>query len=264
MYPEFSQGYLILTEEIELRPFSAGSFRSALMGIRIYKCLCDSSGKQRSIASRAPPLLSGKARLLVYWKFLKSHITLEKNFAPSPHLLPCKCLKPAMCLLNEYWRSRQAYMWSRFLLKMGTMLSKGRAKVTWRHTLRGGRRGSLDASLRWSFQGLLDCYKMALAMFKDHGHLAYSRIPLLTSGKCLNSPGITFCLWLSWCCESPPVLRLRRGEDQLWSPTIQANTLAQLPSGMRLSLLKPPLLQHRHNWCYYLYHRLTLGNELPL
>lgn len=37
----------------------------------------------------------------------------------------------------------------------------------------GGRRGSLAAFLRWSFQGLLDCYKMALAMFQDHGHLAY-------------------------------------------------------------------------------------------
>lgn len=68
------------------------------------------------------------------WKFLKSHTTLEKNFAPSPHLLPCKGLKPAMCLLTEYWTSRRAYIWSWFLLKMGTMLSISRAEVTWRHT----------------------------------------------------------------------------------------------------------------------------------
>lgn len=46
VYPEFSQGHLILTDKMELGPFSIGP---TLMGIKIYKYLHKPSGKHLNI-----------------------------------------------------------------------------------------------------------------------------------------------------------------------------------------------------------------------
>lgn len=56
-----------------------------------------------------------------------------------------------------------------------------------------GREGLAGCFYGCSFEGLLDRYKMVLAVLQDWRHLTLSLVPLLTSGKFLNFPGIKTC-----------------------------------------------------------------------
>lgn len=148
------------------------------------------------------------------WQSKPIGAVLEGSWGHVPHwrrtlhpVLPSGLAKawnpPCIC-----WMSCRAYIWSQFLLKKGwgcaSWVSKSQG---YQEAHFGGKKeeGGADRLLFWGWnQGILDCYQIALVMFLDYRHLAFFPTPLLTSGKFLNSPGITLCPWVRacWHCES--------------------------------------------------------------
>lgn len=123
---EFSQGLFILTDEIELSPFSAESFRTALMGVRICTYLHNSSGKHMSIHCSLLQSSGKRHHLAVlfksvcfkvkdrWWtlKCLRSQTMLHTNCAHQPCLITG--LKLEICLvpslhLNTFLFKRGAH-----------------------------------------------------------------------------------------------------------------------------------------------------------